>query len=119
MKQWFDGYEEILTELGIKDLLSHLGNCDETGLQDHFVTPTVVVKVRRACDEVTAGDEGETTAALSSFNALADYMPLLGILKTKRLKDEWLYQEQPNTLVRRFRWWITSELVLDLWEAIC
>uniref|UniRef100_A0A3B3RCA6 HTH CENPB-type domain-containing protein n=1 Tax=Paramormyrops kingsleyae TaxID=1676925 RepID=A0A3B3RCA6_9TELE len=37
VKQWFANFEELLRELEIQDVPSHIWNCDETGLQDHFI----------------------------------------------------------------------------------
>lgn len=81
IEKWFEGHEQILTELQIKDLPSHMWNCDETGLQDHFVSPRIVAEVGSACHEVTAGEKGETTTVLTSFNAAGDFRPLLVIFK--------------------------------------
>ena len=110
----FDCYKQVIEELGIHDLPSHLWNCDETGMQHHFVSQRVVAEVGHACYEVTAGEKGETTTALASFNAVRDYMPLLIIFKGKRLKADWLYQAPPSTLVRvSDNGWINSELMLE------
>ena len=73
--KWFHQY--FLTELGIKDVPSHIWNCDETGVQDHFLSANVISEVGSACYEVTSGEKGETTTALASFNAAGDYGPLL------------------------------------------
>ena len=114
VSKWFDCNKQVIEELGIHDLPSHIWNCDETGMQDHFVSQRVVAEVGHACYEVTAGEKGETTTALASFNAVGDYMPLLIIFKGKRLKADWLYQAPPRTLVRvSDNGWINSELMLE------
>lgn len=114
IEKWFQQYQDLLTELGIKDVPSHIWNCDETGMQDHFLSATVISEVGSACYEITSGEKGETTTALASFNAAGDYGPLLVIFKAKRLKAKWLYNVTPNTVVKvSDNGWITTELFLD------
>ncbi|RXM99730.1 hypothetical protein EOD39_10855 [Acipenser ruthenus] len=113
IKKWFADYEELLSNLGIKDVPSHIWNCDETGLQDHFISSKVVSEVGSPCFEVTATERGETTTALASFNAAGGYGPLLIIFKAKRLKTEWVFGAPDNTLVKvSDNGWINSDLFL-------
>lgn len=77
VEKWFDSYEEILTELVVKDLPSNLSNFDETGLQDHFVSPRFVAEVGSAYYVVTADQKGKTTIALASFSVVTQQMLLL------------------------------------------
>ena len=39
---WFDKYEQTLKELQIKNVPSHIWNADESGLQDYYVSQSVV-----------------------------------------------------------------------------
>lgn len=77
IKKWFQEYEDLLSKLEIKDVPSHIWYCDETGVQDHFLSSSVISEVGSACYEVTSGEKGETTTALASFNAAGDYGPLM------------------------------------------
>jgi len=40
--KWFADVKELMDELGVRDRPSQLWNCDETGLQEHFVQGTVI-----------------------------------------------------------------------------
>ena len=112
--QWFKTYEDIITDLGIQDVPSHLWNCDETGLQDHFVSSRVVSPVGSPCFEVTANEQGRTTTLLASLNAAGEYGPLMVIFKAKRLRSEWCYGAPTNTLVKATETgWINKEVFLD------
>ncbi len=61
VSQWFQQYEELLNDLGIKDIPSRIWNCDESGLQDQFCSTKVIGQVGKPCIEITAGEKGETT----------------------------------------------------------
>ena len=112
--QWFKTYEDIITDLGIQDVPSHLWNCDETGLQDHFVSSRVVSPVGSPCFEVTANERGETTTLLASLNAAGEYGPLMLIFKAKRLRSKWCYGAPTNTLVKATETgWINKEVFLN------
>ena len=114
IKKWFQEYEDLLSKLEIKDVPYHILNCDETGVQDHFLSSSVISEVGSARYEVTSGEKGETTTALASFNAAGDYGPLIVIFKAKRLKPEWLYNVTPNTLLKVLHnGWITTDLFLE------
>lgn len=112
--KWFDDYEALLKELNITDVPSHIWNCDESGLQDHFCSTRVVGEVGKPCVEITAGEKGETTTVLAAFNAVGKYSRTLVIFKGKRLRLEWLYGS-PNHVVASVseNGWINSELFVE------
>lgn len=72
VEQWFQTYQNIIHDLGLQDAPSNLWNCDETGLQDHFVSLKVVSPVGSPCFEVSANTRGETTTLLASLNAAGE-----------------------------------------------
>lgn len=45
IKKWFQEYEDLLSKLEIKDVPSHIWYCDETGVQDHFLSSSVISEV--------------------------------------------------------------------------
>lgn len=111
--KWFQHYEDLLEELEIKDVPSHLWNCDETGLQDQFCSTCVVGEVGKPCVEVTAGEKGETTTVLAAFNAAGTFSCTMVIFKGKRLRCEWLYGCPEYVAVRvSDNGWINSDLFL-------
>ena len=111
---WFDKYEQTLEELQIKDVPSHIWNADESGLQDYYVSQSVVGVKGKACYEINPGEKGETTTLLATFNAVGDYAPLMFIFKGKRLKAEWCVGAPVDSIVRvSDNGWITSELFLE------
>ncbi len=71
--KWFQQYEDLLEELAIKDVPSHIWNCDKSGLQDQFCSIRVVGEVGKRCVEVTAGKKGETMTVLAAFNAVGTF----------------------------------------------
>lgn len=86
--KWFDEYEKVLDHLGIKDCPSHIWNTDESGLQDHIISRSVVALKGKPCYEVNPGEKGETTV-VATFNAVDTSAPLMFIFKGKRMKAEW------------------------------
>ena len=40
--KWFNDYNKVLDELGIRDCAPHIFNTNESGLQDHFVSQSIV-----------------------------------------------------------------------------
>lgn len=56
VEQWFQTYTSLLHRLQIQETPSHLWNCDESGLQDHFISKKVVGVT---CFQVTSGEKGE------------------------------------------------------------
>ncbi len=55
--KWFQEYEDLLEELTIKDVPSHVWNCDESGLQHQFCSRRVVGEVGKPCVEITVGEK--------------------------------------------------------------
>jgi len=111
---WFDQYEKTLDELQIKECPSHIWNTDESGLQDHFVSASVIAEKGKPCYEVNPSEKGETTTVLATFNAVGTYAPLLFIFKGKRLKAEWCIGAPTDSLVKvSENGWITSELFVE------
>lgn len=116
--KWFEDYEALLEELGIKGLPSHLWNCDESGLQDNFSSSHAVGEVGKPCYEITAGEKGETTTILAAFNAVGTYAPVMVIFKGKRVRAEWLYGSPDNALVKvSDNGWINGELFVEWGKA--
>ncbi|KAL7383370.1 hypothetical protein ABVT39_009449 [Epinephelus coioides] len=102
VQRWFDSYKEIITELAIQDLPAHIWNCDETGLQDHFVSRKVLGEVGLPCYEITANERGETTTLLASLNTAGEYGPLLIIFKGQGVWAEWLCGGAPRNTISGF-----------------
>jgi hypothetical protein len=75
VRNWFDSYESLLTELNISDCPSHIWNTDESGLQTHFSSERVVAPKGKLCYEVNPSEKGETTTIVASaiFNAVGMY----------------------------------------------
>ena len=114
IEKWFDLYEKTLNDLQIKDCPSHVWNTDETGLQDHFMSQSVVAAKGKPCYEINPGEKGQTTTVLATFNAVGTYAPLVFIFKGKRLKAEWCIGAPVDSLVRvSDNGWITSELFVE------
>jgi len=115
--KWFTEYENLLTTLGIKDNPSHIWNCDETGLVDHFERRKAVGTAGHACYQITANERGETTTVLACFNGTGDYAPVLFVFKGSRLQAKWCVGAPLHSLVRMSpNGWITSTLFAE-WGA--
>ena len=116
VQKWFGGYEDLLDELGIRHVPSHIWNCDESGVQDHFLSKTVISETGKPSYQVTSNDRGHTSTILVGFNAAGDYTPKLVIHKGKRIQESWR-QEIPKdtTLAVSDNGRITSELFFR-WE---
>lgn len=69
-------------------------------MQLHFVSDRVVAEKGRPCYEINAGEKGETTTVIATFNAMGQYSPPMVIFKGKRLKSEWCVGSSAGTLVR-------------------
>ena len=111
---WFQKFQEIIKTLGLEDVPSHIWNCDETGLQDHFHSTKVVAEVGAPCYEVTGGEKGVTTTCLASLNAAGGFGPTMIIFKGKRMKLEWLLGSPPNIFVKMSdNGWINSDLFVE------
>ncbi|KAJ8409187.1 hypothetical protein AAFF_G00242080 [Aldrovandia affinis] len=110
---WFKKYQDMIETLGLENVPDRIWNCDETGLQDHFLSTRVVAEVGSPCFEVTGGEKGETTTCLASHNAAGGYGPTMVIFKGKRMKAEWLLGSPQNTAVKISDGWINSELFVE------
>lgn len=114
VKDWFEKYKNTIESLGLKNAPNHIWNCDETGLQDHFLSTKVVAEVGSPCFEVTGGEKGETMTCLASINAASGYGPTLIIFKGKRLRADWLFGASKNTYLRMSdNGWINAELFTE------
>ena len=111
VSNWFDDLEKLVYELNIKGVAGPFWNCDETGLQEHFVQGRVIAETGQPCYQITSREKGETTTVLACFNACGEYCPPTVIFKGKRLKSEWVVGSPPGTLVRMSdNGWITKEI---------
>jgi len=81
VNKWFDDYEQLLDELQIRDMPSQLWNCDETGLQEHFIQGKVVAETGEPCYQITKGEKGQTTTVLACFNGVGIFCPPTVIFK--------------------------------------
>ena len=61
---WFQKYQDTIDRLGLENVPDHIWNCDETGLQDHFLSTRVVAEAGSPCFEISAGAKGETSTCL-------------------------------------------------------
>ena len=112
--KWFDEYERLLEELHVKDMPSHLWNCDETGLQEHFVKGKVISETGEPCYQITKSEKGETTTVMACFNACGTYCPPTVIFKGRRLTAAWVVGSPPNTVVRMSEnGWIMKDIFFD------
>lgn len=46
---WFADFERLVVELKLRDSSAHIWNCDETGLQEHFVQGSVISETGQPC----------------------------------------------------------------------
>jgi hypothetical protein len=115
--KWFQEYDNLVTSLGIKEVPSHIWNCDETGLVDHFERRRAVGTVGEPCYQITANEKGETTTVLACFNAVGTYAPLLFVFKGSRLQAKWCVGSPASSLVGVSpNGWINSSLFAE-WAA--
>lgn len=69
---------------------------------------------RITCYQITANEKGQTVTVLACFNAVGDYVPLLFVLKGKRLQPSWCVGSQPNSLVHvSDNGWINAQLFTE------
>ncbi|KAK0134340.1 hypothetical protein N1851_030101 [Merluccius polli] len=114
VEKWFQTYTSLLNRLQIHDMPSHLWNCDESGLQDHFISKRVVGVMGKSCFQVTSGEKGETVTVLAGFNAVGTFTPTMVMFKGKRHRAEWLDNRPENAIVRvSDNGWINSQLFLE------
>jgi len=111
--KWFKDYELLLISLGIKDVPSHIWNCDESGLIDQFERRKAVGVAGKPFYQITAGERGELTTVLACMNAVGTYMPLLFIFKGARLQAKWCVGAPAGSLVNvSANGWINHDLFL-------
>ena len=116
--KWFDDLEKLLDELQIRDAAAHIWNCDESGLQEHFVQGRVVAETGSPCYQITCNEKAEPTTVLACFNAYGDYCPPTIIFKAKRLKPEWVIGAPPGSQVKvSDSGWITKEIFFEWAKA--
>jgi hypothetical protein len=114
VSKWFDDLEKLIDELGIRNMPGQLWNCDETGLQEHFVQGKVIGEQGQPCYQIMANEKGETTTVLACFNACGTYCPPTVIFKAKLLKSEWIVGSPPRSIIKvSDNGWITKEVFLD------
>ena len=116
--KWFEDYESLLTSLGIKEVPSHIWNCDESGLIDQFERRKAVGVAGEPFYQITAGERGELTTVLACMNAVGTYMPLLFIFKGVRLQAKWCVGAPAGSLVNvSTNGWINHDLFLK-WATV-
>jgi len=114
ISNWFDDLEKVLGELNIRDVPCHMWNCDETGLQEHFVQGRVTGEKGQPCYQLTANENAETTTVLACFNATGKFCPPTVILKAKRLKADWVVGSPPGSTIKvSDNGWITKEIFFE------
>ena len=114
ISNWFDDLEKVLGELNIRDVPCHMWNCDETGLQEHFVQGRVTGEKGQPCYQLTANEKAETTTVLACFNATGKFCPPTVILKAKRLKADWVVGSPPGSTIKvSDNGWITKEIFFE------
>ncbi|XP_035246846.1 uncharacterized protein LOC118212736 isoform X1 [Anguilla anguilla] len=112
--KWFEDYQALLEQLCITKVPSHIWNCDESVLQDNFASGRVDGEVGKPCFEIPAGEKGETTTVLASFNAAGTYAPLMVIFKGKSVRSEWLYGSPENVAVEASEnGWVNTKLFVE------
>jgi len=113
--KWFKDYELLLASLGIKDMPSHIWNCDESGLIDQFERRKAVGVTGEPFYQITGCERGELTTVLACMNAVGTYMPLLFIFKGARLQAKWCVGAPPGSLVNVSpNGWINQDLFFKL-----
>ena len=112
--KWFQEYDTLITKLGIKDVPSHIWNCDETGCQNIHRTNDVVGVVGKQSYNITALEKGETSTALVTINAVGDAPPVMIIHRGKNIGKQWSNGAPHDTLVRASeKGYINKELFLE------
>jgi len=115
--KWFDGYEELVNKLDIKESPSHVWNLDESEFQDHFVPKKAVGEKGQPLYQVTGGEKGETVTVLPVFNALGDFGPVMVIFKGLRMKSDWATGSPSNAIIRCSKdGYINKELFVEFGE---
>jgi hypothetical protein len=113
INKWFTEYDELLVKLGIKDLPSHIWNCDETGLVDHFERKQAIGVAGVPSYQITANEKGTTVTCVSCFNAMGTYAPLM-FFKAKRLNSSWCVGAPDNSMVKVYdNGWINAAVFAE------
>lgn len=77
VSSWFADLKQLMTELKVKDSSAHIWNCDESGLQKHFLQGHVISDSGQPCYQVICNEKAETTttvlACFSAFVILSPY----------------------------------------------
>jgi len=114
ISKWFDDLEKLLSELNICDVPSHMWNCDESGVQEHFVQGRVTGERGQPCYQVTANEKAETTTVIACFNATGKFCPPTVIFKAKRLKADWVVGSPPGSMIKvSDNGWVTKEIFFE------
>jgi len=79
--KWFEDYELLLASLGIKEVPSHIWNCDESGLVDQFERRKAVGAACEPFYQITTGERGQK---------------MKRTLKSHHKKDETIFKEQTH-----------------------
>ena len=116
--KWFEDYKALMEKLGIQDLPSHIWNCDETGMVDHFERQRSIGMAGVPSFQITANEKGQTVTALACFNAVGTYAPLLFVFKAKRLQTSWGVGAPADAIVKvSDNGWITATLFTEWAES--
>jgi len=75
VSSWFADVKQLMLELKVKDSSAQIWNCDESGLQQHFIQSRVISETGQPCYQVTYNEMGETTTVLACFNAFGEFCP--------------------------------------------
>ena len=111
---WFETYNNLLTDLGVKDSPSHLWNFDETGVVNIAKCKEVVAEVGKQALTVVQQERGELSTVLVGVNAMGNYLPPLVIHKGMRIGRQWLNGASFDVLVKASpNGWINKELFLQ------
>lgn len=114
VSRWFKEYDSLLTELQIKDVPSHIWNCEESGLHGYFVSKKVITEAGKPCFQVTGGEKGEPTTVLAGFNAAGTFTPVMVIFKGKRVRAEWVCGSPDQAVIRASEnGWVNSQIFLE------
>jgi len=114
VESWFVALSSAMTSLGIANILTHLWNVDETGLQDNFVPTKVIGETGKPYYQSISCERG--TTAIAAFNATGQFVPTMIIFCGKQMKLEWIdgISKDVDLLLRMSdKGWVTSDLFLS------
>jgi len=89
VSKWFESYDQILQQLGIKDCPNNIWNFDETGCQNIHCANEIVGQVGIPTYNITAMEKGETSTALIGVNAVGVTLPPMIIHRGKYIGKGW------------------------------